>query len=767
MVVLGLTCITAQTQTPSIYFVQKGESYLSYETWLLSFSISLRPYHDHLEALETEIDYFMDSVLELTRQTNHYDMLQHANDTILKTLHEDIARFTVREVELCKLEINKLRDFHSQMADTFLAGKQTRDHVFYDLQNPNQEGRSRGKRSMLPWLGKIFSGLTGTVTEEQLERVQEHIKILADRSEVVTQVVQDTLTVVNATRADVGLNREAITHLGHIVSDIAQKLKTLYDDVILTMQHEILYDQYISRAHAAFHILQNQLRQTSTSLLQTRTQLERALYGNLAFDLIPSADLRLFLRRIGKLLPENYVLPYGVQDLKPYYQHVPVFLVSDENTVHVVVAVPIAPIDSKLTLFQPVLVPFLRVGSDLAYQYQLEADVLAISPDRYSFKLLSEAEATVCSGNGVKFCKLNHATYRTSQMKLCLTALFFKEPDQITESCVLRSFPVPTRPTIKYLFEGLWLMFSPNSESLQVMCNNVVGGRRNRPDLQIPKGVSLFTLPMSCSGRGKSYVLPAYYQNETTYEIRESFRLENMSMQSLKFLSNTTKFPTILPLFPGKEYDTYKPQVLPEIADMSDRIDSLHKRLQYDFVTWKTETKRQAFTVVISVGVVLVIIFLVCLVVILIVHRRMRQKWNRAALKLKCHALMSLLKTPASRGADKGISGPRNVGNDNSDDDYDDLSDFEDNLNLEIPAPAEELRPPKCAPRYLNVDQVTETPRRQVPVIDSRGATLTPSSPRTAKRKATDTELAILTKALRMQRPVCADSASRGSESRV
>ena len=188
----------------------------------------------------------------------------------------------------------------------------------------------------MPCLGKILSGLTGTVTQDELDRVCEHIKVLADRSEVVTQVVKESLTVINATRADVRLIREAITHLGHLVSELTKKFRSLYSDVILTLNRELVYDQYLNHAHTAFHIIQNQLRQTSASLNKIRLQLESAMLGTLAFDMIQGAQLRGFLGKIERILPPNYVLPYGSRDLKPYYIQVPALVLSDESVVYVV-----------------------------------------------------------------------------------------------------------------------------------------------------------------------------------------------------------------------------------------------------------------------------------------------------------------------------------------------------------------------------------------------------------------------------------------------
>ena len=106
----------SQTPVPSIYFIERGESYMAYETWMLSFAIDLEPYHTHLDLLETEVDYFMSSVVEVAQS---YDQSTRSNDTQFKALHSDIDRLTIQEVNSCKLEIMGLRSNYHQLADPF------------------------------------------------------------------------------------------------------------------------------------------------------------------------------------------------------------------------------------------------------------------------------------------------------------------------------------------------------------------------------------------------------------------------------------------------------------------------------------------------------------------------------------------------------------------------------------------------------------------------------------------------------------------------
>ena len=78
-------------------------------------------------------------------------------------------------------------------------------------------------------------------------------------------------------------------------------------------------------------------------------------------------------------------------------------------------------------------------------------------------------------------------------------------------------------------------------------------------------------------------MLPAYYRNETTYEIRESFELEILSMKRLDLFMNSSTFINVP--FPSFEGADVMP-ALPEIADLNVDIAVMQAKLQQTLVEW-------------------------------------------------------------------------------------------------------------------------------------------------------------------------------------
>ena len=81
------------------------------------------------------------------------------------------------------------------------------------LQHLEQPAPSRGKRSLLPFVGDALSSLFGTATETQLQDILSQINDVKDIQVGILNVVDSTVTVLNQTIVDVNMNRKTINRL--------------------------------------------------------------------------------------------------------------------------------------------------------------------------------------------------------------------------------------------------------------------------------------------------------------------------------------------------------------------------------------------------------------------------------------------------------------------------------------------------------------------------------------------------------------------------
>lgn len=71
----------------------------------------------------------------------------------------------------------------------------------------------------------------GTLTRADLRKINEHINDLADNQEQIIHVLNDTLSIVNATRVEVQQNRHAIKSLENMLLGIDIKLYTFTSEM--------------------------------------------------------------------------------------------------------------------------------------------------------------------------------------------------------------------------------------------------------------------------------------------------------------------------------------------------------------------------------------------------------------------------------------------------------------------------------------------------------------------------------------------------------
>ena len=319
------------------------------------------------------------------------------------------------------------------------------------------------------------------------------------------------------------------------------------------------------------------MRRTATALVVARSHLESALRGHLPFDLIDSKLLKSYLRKIKRSLPSRYVLPYDDSSLLSLYKYASTFVVSDTQAVHIVVAIPIAPISSRYEIYEPISVPHPSADPNTVLYYQLEGQALAISADQKRFQILSAVEASMCVQDDVLHCKLVSATFSTKTAPVCISALFQKDQRAMDNYCRITSSPAPLMPVVRYLFDGKWLIYATEAESIALHCRDMLETNPVSSTLPVEKGVNLVELPMACAASSRSYDLPPYFQNTTDVRVRQAFDWEVQRIHSISYFHNASSFAKNI--IPRKPWSAV-PEFPGDTANLDLDLAVLKERLQ-------------------------------------------------------------------------------------------------------------------------------------------------------------------------------------------
>ena len=101
----------------------------------------------------------------------------------------------------------------------------------------------RVKHSILPFVGQLMSTLFGTISESDLENINENINILAKNQEQIVHDLDMPLSVLNMTRIQVSENRRSIMDLIICIQKLDEKILKLQENLEskLTRLGQLIY----------------------------------------------------------------------------------------------------------------------------------------------------------------------------------------------------------------------------------------------------------------------------------------------------------------------------------------------------------------------------------------------------------------------------------------------------------------------------------------------------------------------------------------------
>ena len=105
-------------------------------------------------------------------------------------------------------------------------------------------------------LGTRVPFLFGLVTEDEIASICKNIASLAQNQEQIIHVVEDSITILNMTRAEVSENRQAIMELVKSIHGLDSKLATIAD----ALQKQIHENKYFLDMYFQLDLIINELK---------------------------------------------------------------------------------------------------------------------------------------------------------------------------------------------------------------------------------------------------------------------------------------------------------------------------------------------------------------------------------------------------------------------------------------------------------------------------------------------------------------------------
>ena len=166
-------------------------------------------------------------------------------------------------------------------------------------------------------------------------------------------------------------------------------------------------------------------------------------------------------------------------------------------------------LDSVMNLYKiyNLLICNCHIGKSL--QYILEGTNPAITKDDKYAAILSDTELVKCTLADRHFCTLNTGLYHIDTNQVCVTALFFKDNEKISDHCRLALYNI-TRPQAHYPDHSLWAISIETPIPMEVKCKD----HRHIKTLESP--FTLINLQPVCNAFSSVIKLPPYFKPYST-----------------------------------------------------------------------------------------------------------------------------------------------------------------------------------------------------------------------------------------------------------
>ena len=298
--------------------------------------------------------------------------------------------------------------------------------------------------------------------------------------------------------------------------------------------------------------LKDILHKAQGDLKQLQIQLNMLSLGHLSPSMISPDEFRQLLKEIQTHLPFFLKLPSDPEkDLWDFYNTLTCRTVLDGNHIYVVVSVPLLDENSKYEVYKvhnlPVPInstPEVK-NSGMIAKYSLESNSFAVNGDNSKFILLTKSELPHCANPFQKSCKIESPIYPINLSKLCIVALFLDHEYKINKFCQTIISPSSTLLLANYLFNGMWAIVAVKPLQFTIVCQ---ASRDSIIRVNPPLG--LVHLPVSCAASNNYLYLPAFYHNESKYEIADPFK-DNTSLFNISNINLWKPLTSKIPNFNG------------------------------------------------------------------------------------------------------------------------------------------------------------------------------------------------------------------------
>lgn len=503
-------------------FTKISDAGLTRSRWLISMVIELAPYRQFLTKLSEDIQQ-TSLLVESTAEKFSSPRTPQYNTALMK-LGREVSALQVGYVDIVT------------------------GFAKYKLLKP------RDKRSIASIFSPVLH-LFGVVTDDQISSLRRNIGSLAENEQKIAHVLEDSISMINASKLSIDRNRQTINDILDSLTDLDDKLSNITQKLTLDILELSEFTQLYVQVDAVIEEMKRFSLQALFLLEHFKSQLGFLSLARLSTEIIDPFELKQILDGIGQRLPPNLKLPYDPRvNLWKYYQSLQVSTLLDESRIVVIITLPLMQYDNSFEIYRVTnlglpLVNGTIESSDthtMVASYDLESNGLAINVPRTKYVLLNQQQLRECSNPTLGTCDLKTAIFPVNLSNKCILALFLEHPEKVDKFCRKIISPNAYLPRAEYLADGAWLVITQKILRFSVTCAGPAPGRTS---LIVKPPLDTLILGKMCRAENDFLSLMPYFTSDSTEPVTDDLVTmirDNLNLTSIKiwepFVKNISNF---------------------------------------------------------------------------------------------------------------------------------------------------------------------------------------------------------------------------------
>lgn len=396
--------------------------------------------------------------------------------------------------QTCQVTSHVLAQINSVRTETSSRLNDTLDTMM-ELIPETKIHKSRSKRSLLPFIGKLSKGLFGTATMEDVNILAKHMNKLS--------------------KVSIGLSKALAQHEDHMSSFISSANDRM-DNLVSGIKDNMLAIKFIqSEIYSTksnleqvidylMDILTDQIKTTSKlnfQLEELKTGIFELVSGKLSPFLVPKQTLLSTLQDIQALLQSRYAgFHLAVNNLGDVYSNCKFLYARNGTKLYITLKLPISYIEKPFSMFKVMSVPVpINSTSNDATQILDLPEYFAVSSGNELYTTLRNSDLQDCTGESTKYCSSSF-TLSPVTSSSCILALYANDKIQIKKLCNFRYVHDIVKPKIMELTSNTLLIY--RTPLLSMECHN-------KHKMVTGCDFCIFSLPCRCSVSSNDfYIIP-------------------------------------------------------------------------------------------------------------------------------------------------------------------------------------------------------------------------------------------------------------------